>query len=389
MTVSTELEPPPGRVYLSAPDVGNLEETYLLDAVRSGWVAPQGPYLDAFEAELARRTGRQYAVALSSGTAALHLGLLELGVGPGDTVIVPTMTFVATANAVVYTGATPVFVDVAPDTGNLDPGTLADVLASMSRKGSPPSAVVAVDLLGRCAAYGEILEVCDRYGIPLLEDAAEALGSACERRPAGSFGAAAVLSFNGNKVATTSGGGALVTDDRRLARRIRHLATQAREPVTHYEHRELGFNYRLSNLLAAVGCAQLARLDGMIRRRRRLRDRYRAAFMHVRGTELFQGADDQEDNCWLTAVLVDEGSAGWRPRDLADALAAADIESRPLWKPMHLQPVFAGAPHHGGTVAEQLFRAGLALPSGSGLDSAAVARIEKTIASFVGEVAGQ
>jgi dTDP-4-amino-4,6-dideoxygalactose transaminase len=370
-------------VYLSAPDVGAREEELCVAALRSGWVAPLGPMVDAFEEALAARCARRYAVALSSGTAALHLALLELGAGPQDVVIVPTMTFAATANAVVYTGATPVFVDCDPLFGNLDPGLLEEALRSLRGQGQRVAAVVAVDLLGHCADYSQIATICQSAGVPLLSDAAEALGAAHNGRPAGSFGTAAVLSFNGNKVISTSGGGALLTDDERFAERIRYLSTQAREPVAHYEHTEIGYNYRLSNILAALGLAQLERLEEMLTRRRRLREGYRQLFADIEGVTVFQRECDAEDNCWLTAILVDPVTAPWKRGELAAALSAADVESRPLWKPMHQQPVFAGARTFLRGDADRLFAAGLALPSGSALSSVQVDRVHSLIRSFL------
>jgi dTDP-4-amino-4,6-dideoxygalactose transaminase len=371
------------RIYLSAPDVGAREEELCVAALRSGWVAPLGPMVDAFEEALAARCARRYAVALSSGTAALHLALLELGAGPGKVVLVPTMTFVATANAVVYSGATPVFVDCDPYSGNLDPGLLEEALRSLQRQGECVAAVIAVDLLGHCADYGQIEVICQSAGVPLLSDAAEALGASHAGRPAGSFGTAAILSFNGNKVISTSGGGALLTDDERFAERVRYLSTQARQQTTHYEHTEVGYNYRLSNVLAALGLAQLERLDGMITRRRRWREGYSEIFADVEGVEIFQRGCESEDNCWLTAILVDPVTARWKRAELAAVLNAADIESRPLWKPMHQQPVFAGARAFLRGDADRLFAAGLALPSGSALSSAQVDRVHTLIRSFL------
>jgi dTDP-4-amino-4,6-dideoxygalactose transaminase len=371
------------RIYLSAPDVGVREEELCVAALRSGWVAPMGPMVDAFEQALADRCARRYAVALSSGTAALHLALLELGAGPQDVVIVPTMTFAATANAVVYTGATPVFVDCDPHFGNLDPGLLEQALRSLQREGRHVAAVVAVDLLGHCADYLEIEPICRDAGVPILSDAAEALGARHAGRAAGSFGAAAVLSFNGNKVISTSGGGALLTDDERFAERIRYLSTQAREPVAHYEHAEIGYNYRLSNILAALGLAQLERLEEMIARRRRLREGYSQLFADIEGVEIFQRQSDAEDNCWLTAILVDPVTARWKREELAAVLGAANVESRPLWKPMHQQPVFAGARAFLRGDADRLFATGLALPSGSVLSSEQVDRVHGLIRSFL------
>ena len=371
------------RIHLSAPDIGGREEEMCVAALRSGWVAPLGPMVNAFEAALADVCGRRHAVALASGTAALHLGLVELGAGPGTFVVVPTMTFAATANAVVYSGATPVFVDCDPVTGNLAPELLREALQRLRRERSDVAAVIAVDLLGHCADYETIEDVCSQAGVPLLSDAAEALGSGRGGRPAGSFGDAAVLSFNGNKVISTSGGGALLTDDVRLAERVRYLASQARQPVSHYEHTEIGYNYRLSNVLAALGLAQLERLPSMLSRRRRLRQQYRDVFAEADGVQIFQGECDTEDNCWLTAILVDSVEARWKPEELEAALAAEDVESRPLWKPMHQQPVFTGARAFGGGNAERLFASGLALPSGSALTDDEITKVHTVIGDFL------
>lgn len=372
------------RVHLSAPDVGRREEELCVAALRSGWVAPLGPMVEAFERELANRCGRTHAVALSSGTAALHLALLELGAGPGTFVVVPTMTFVATANAVVYTGATPVFVDCDPDTGNVTAELVAEALDTLRAEGKVVSAVIAVDLLGHCADYGPIADVCRRAGVPLVSDAAESLGSGLAGRPAGSFGTAAILSFNGNKVVSTGGGGALLTDDAHIAARIRTLSTQARQPVSHYQHHEIGYNYRLSNVSAAIGLAQLERLGSMLARRRRLRRMYAELFAEVDGVRVFQGDDDNDDNCWLTAIVVDTEVTQWKTGDLEAALDHADIESRPLWKPMHQQPVYAGARAFVRGDADRLFTTGLTLPSGSSLRSTQLNRVCETIRAFLG-----
>jgi dTDP-4-amino-4,6-dideoxygalactose transaminase len=373
------------RVHLSPPDVGELEERYVLAALRSGWVAPVGPDLDAFESEVARRAGVANAVATSSGTAALHLALLSWRIGAGEVVIVPTLTFAATANAVAYTGATPYFVDCDPHTGNLDPGLLDEAITTLRAAGRSVRAAVPVDLLGKCADYGQIEKVAEQHRLPLLCDAAESLGAAHNGRPAGSFGQASALSFNGNKVLTTSGGGMLLTDDAGLARRARYLATQAREPVAHYEHAELGYNYRLSNILAALGRAQLCRLAEMIGRRRLIRDSYREAFAGLPGVRILGGDDDAEDNCWLSAVVVDPAVAGWSAADLGAALTALDIESRPLWKPMHLQPLYARAERLVTGAAQRLFETGLVLPSGSALSGADLSRVLTCVRSFVAE----
>ena len=369
---------------MSSPDVGKVEERFLLDAFRSGWIAPLGPDVDAFEREVADRVGVQHAAALASGTAALHLGLLTIGVRPGDVVVTSTLTFAATANAITYTGARPYFIDSEFESGNMDPELLEQALTELRTSGVRVAAIVPVDLLGKSADYTRILPIAERFGVPVLADAAEALGASHLGRPAGSFGHAAALSFNGNKIMTTSGGGMLLTDDEDLAARVRYLSTQARQPAVHYEHTEVGYNYRLSNLLAALGRAQLTRLDEMMARRRHVRDAYRALVAEVPGVEIFGGTDDAEDNCWLTSILINPATTGWTSVDVRNALAAADIESRPLWKPMHLQTVFADAPVLLNGTAERLFETGLTLPSGSALSEADVERVISVLDLFFG-----
>lgn len=354
-------------VLLSPPDTGALERDYVQRAMEGGWVAPAGPDLEAFEDEMAARLGVRRGVALSSGTAALHLALVSWGVGPGDTVPVSTLTFAASVNAIRYVGAEPWFVDSEIESGNIDPVLLDETIAKLRAAGRNVPCVIPVDLLGKCADHTEIAAVAERHGVRVLVDAAESLGASHAGRSAGSFGDASVLSFNGNKILTTSGGGMLLTDDDALADHVRKLSTQAREPVPHYEHVEVGYNYRLSNILAALGRAQLSRLDAMMARRRTFREGYREVFAGVPGVRLLGGEDDSADNAWLTAVLVDPELAGWDAAALGAALTEARIESRPVWKPMHLQPVYAefGASLTGP--ADRIFATGLTLPSGSGM----------------------
>lgn len=351
------------RILLSPPDVRGGERDAVAAAVESGWLAPLGPDLAAFEAELAAVCGTAHAVGLSSGTAGLHLALHARGIGAGDDVLVATFTFAATANAVVYTGARPVFVDAAASTWCLDVDLVADELAERARRGRLPRAVIAVDLYGQGPDYSQLEPLCREYEVLLIEDAAEAIGSQFDGKPAGSFGDIGVLSFNGNKLITTSGGGAVVVDDRAVADRIRHLATQARQPVAHYEHEEIGFNYRLSNVLAALGRAQLATLADRIADRRATREFYAEQLGCYDGVTLNPIPPGQASNCWLTCVTVDPERAPFRAADVIAVLADGDIESRPLWKPMHLQPVFAEAPRVGGGVSARLFETGVTLPS--------------------------
>lgn len=371
------------RIYMSSPDVGQLEEEALVRALRSGWVAPLGPEVDAFEQEVAERVGVAHGVALSSGTAALHLGLITLGVGPGDVVLTSTLTFAATANAIVYTGAEPYFIDALPDTGNMNPALLREALVSLRAAGERVGAIVPVDLLGKAVDYTSILAIADEFEVPVLADAAESLGATHRGKAAGSFGRASIVSFNGNKIMTTSGGGMLLTDDEEFAAHVRYLATQARQPVVHYEHIDIGYNYRMSNLLAALGRAQLSRLDEMIARRREMREAYKDLFRDVDGVEVFGADRDENDNVWLTSILVDERTSGWAPSRLSKALAQSSIESRPIWKPMHLQPVFIRARGSIDGTAETLFGVGLTLPSGSALSDSERARIISKLNEFL------
>ncbi len=351
------------RIYLSPPHLSGHELEYLRDAVDSNWVAPLGPHVDAFERELAELAGVPHALALSSGTAALHLALVVLGIGPGDEVACSSLTFSASANPIVYAGATPVFVDADPGTWTLDPDLLARALAERPTI----RAVVAVDLYGQCCDYVAIAPLCAEHGATLVQDAAESLGSWYGDAPAGAQGDVAAFSFNGNKVITTSGGGMLVSRNQEWIAHARKLSTQAREAAPHYEHTEIGFNYRLSNLLAAVGRAQLAVLPERIAARRRLNARYHELLAGARGISFMPEAAYGRGNCWLTCILVDPDEAGTDRETIRLALAAEDVESRPLWMPMHLQPVYRDAPAYGGEVSASLFERGLCLPSGSAL----------------------
>jgi len=367
------------RVYLSPPDVGEEERTLLLEALDSGWIAPLGPHVDMFERDLAQRVGVPHAVALSSGTAALHLAMLLAGVRPGDDVLVPTFTFVATANTASYLGARPVLVDCDVDTWQISPDLVAEELARRAAGGTLPRAVVTVDLYGQTADYGRLVPLCEEYGLPLIEDAAEALGATHRGQAAGSFGAVGVFSFNGNKIITTSGGGMLVSNDGDLARRARHLATQAREPEAHYEHVDLGFNYRMSNLLAALGVAQLRGLDRRLARRHAVNEAYRRALGGLPGISFMPRAGYGEPNDWLTCILVDPEHYGATRDDVRLALEERDIEARPTWKPLHLQPLFQGTPVVGGGVSAAVFERGLCLPSGSNLADADLGRVVEVI----------
>jgi dTDP-4-amino-4,6-dideoxygalactose transaminase len=378
------------RVLLSQADITELEAEAVYRAALSGWVTSLGPEVDAFERELAARVGVHAALALSSGTAALHLGLLGVGVRPGQLVLVSSMTFAASANAISYVGATPVFVDSLGD-GNLDPDLLVHAVDTLLAEGADVGAVMSVDLLGRCVDYDHLEPALASRGIPLVVDAAESLGAAVGGRAAGSFGQVAAVSFNGNKVMTTSGGGMLLSDDAELIDRARYLSTQARQPTPWYEHTEIGYNYRLSNVLAALGRAQLGRLDAMIARRRSIRDRYAAVLASVGGARLLHdcgalgaaGRDDLADNCWLTALVLDD-THSLDADTLVALLMGDDIEGRHLWKPMHLQPVFADHRAFATGVSERLFARGVALPSGSALRDEEVERVCAALTTHLG-----
>jgi len=367
------------RIYLSPPHLGGRERELLAEALESNWIAPLGPHVDAFEAELAAACGVGHAAALSSGTAALHLALLLAGVEPGDEVWCSDLTFVASANAAVYCGARPVFVDADPTTWTIDPALVAEELGRAARAGRLPRALIAVDLYGQCCDYERLAAACAEHGVALIEDAAEALGASYRGRPAGSFGACAVLSFNGNKVITTSGGGALVSDDPELAARARFLASQAREPAPHYEHAALGYNYRLSNLLAAVGRGQLATLGERVAARRRNFAFYRERLGDLPGIAFMPEAGYGEGNRWLTCLLVDPEAFGADREAVRRALEAEDVEARPVWKPMHLQPLYSGSRTLGGAVSERLFALGLCLPSGSSLTEGELDRVARIV----------
>jgi dTDP-4-amino-4,6-dideoxygalactose transaminase len=369
------------RVFLSPPEVGAEERRMLLEAFDSNWIAPTGPDVDAFEHEMAEKTGIAHAVALSSGTAALHLALLLAGVESGDEVLVPSFTFIASAAAVTYLGARPVFVDCSADSWNVDPGLVEEVLTKRAAVGRLPSAVISVDLYGETAEYAALETLCHRFGVPLIEDSAEALGSTYRRRAAGSFGVAGIFSFNGNKIITTSGGGMLVTQSLELAERARHLSTQAREPFSHFEHHTVGYNYRLSNLLAALGRAQLRGLDGRVERRKQIDAVYTDGLAGLPGITPMPRTAVGTSNYWLTCILIDPEAFGTDRERVRLALEAADIESRPTWKPLHLQPAFSGVTLVGPGHCARVFDRGLCLPTGSALSPADQSRVLEIIAA--------
>jgi len=355
-----------------------LEEAHVAEAFRSNWLSSVGPNLDAFEADFSERIGLP-SVALSSGTAALHLALRLCGVGAGDVVLCPTFTFVASTNPIAYLGGRPVLLDSERLSWNLDPNLLEDAFAKHRR----PKAVVVVHLFGQSADLAPIVALCERHGVPLIEDAAEALGALYRGRPVGSFGAAAAFSFNGNKIITTTGGGMLVSRTPAWVERARFWSQQARDPGVAFEHSELGYNYRMSNVLAGIGRGQLSVLDERVRQRRALAFRYRDAFADLEGIELMPQAEWGLHTNWLSCFLLDEVRLGCSRDQLLRGLAAQDIEARPVWKPMHLQPLYATAERFGGAVAEDLFARGVCLPSSSFLDNSTQDRVIEAVRSSV------
>jgi pyridoxal phosphate-dependent aminotransferase EpsN len=360
------------RIYLSPPHATGQELALVEDAFASNWLAPVGPHVDAFERDVADLVGVSHAVALSSGTAALHLAVKLLGIGPGDEVLCSTLTFSAAANAIVYEGATPVFIDADHASWTMDPVLLEEELSGSGRL---PRAVIVTDLFGQAADYAAILRICGRYGVPVIEDAAEALGAVCHGRMAGSFGRCGILSFNGNKIITTSGGGMLVSDEAEAIARAKFLASQARDPAPHYEHSVIGYNYRLSNVLAAIGRAQLDALPARVAARRRNFECYASLLGDLPGVEFMPEAPYGRATRWLTCLTIDPERFGADRDSVRLALDAEDIEARPLWKPMHLQPVFRHCRVRGGRVSEVLFERGLCLPSGSNLTAADLERV--------------
>jgi dTDP-4-amino-4,6-dideoxygalactose transaminase len=362
------------RILLSVPHMGGAEEQYVREAFASNWLSTVGPNITAFEQEFSRFIGLP-AVALGSGTAAIHLGLRLLGVGPGDEVFCPTLTFVATANPVIYQGGIPVFLDSDYDSWNLDPNILEDALRGRAARNRLPRALIVVHLFGQCADMDPILDLCNRYDIPVLEDAAEALGASYKGRPAGTFGVLSAFSFNGNKIITTTGGGMLVAQSPEMIAKARFWSTQARDPSLAYEHSEMGYNYRMSNVLAGIGRGQLQVLEERVRQRRGIAFRYRYAFSDLPGIELMPQAKYGLHTNWLSCFLIDEERFGVSRDALIHALDDANIESRPVWKPMHTQALFRDAQCYGGAVAEDLFERGICLPSSSSLPPAEQERV--------------
>jgi pyridoxal phosphate-dependent aminotransferase EpsN len=368
------------RILLSPPHMGGQEWQYLEEAFRSNWIAPAGPFIERFERRFAEYVGVKHAVAVSAGTAALHLALRLLEIQPGDEVLCSDFTFIASVSPVVHERATPVFIDSEPRTWNMDPALLVEVLADRARRGTLPRAVIVVHLYGQPADLDPIAKACAEYGVPLIEDAAESLGATYRGRHTGTFGRMAAFSFNGNKIITTSGGGMFVSDDANLTERARYFATQARQPVPYYEHLDAGYNYRLSNLLAAVGLGQMEVLDERVQARRSIARYYQAHLGDVSGIDFMPEPDFVRATRWLTCILVDPHAYGEDTNALRLRLEKANIESRPLWKPMHMQPVFKGCHTVGGCkVCEGYFTRGLCLPSGTGMTRSDLERIVSVI----------
>lgn len=359
------------RIYLSPPHMSGNEMAYIQNAFDTNWIAPLGPHVDAFEKELAAYVGLNDAAAVSSGTAAIHLALQLLDVKAGDTVFCSSLTFVASANPIVYVGATPVFIDSEPDTWNMSPQALEMALFDAVQTGKLPKAVIVVNLYGQSAKMDEIIELCNKFDIPVIEDAAESLGSTYKGRASGSFGKYGIYSFNGNKIISTSGGGMLVSNDVEGLNKARFLATQARDYAPHYQHSQTGYNYRMSNVLAGIGRAQLEVLEERVTARRAIFIGYVQELAHVPGIQFMPELSNTRSNRWLTALTLDEHEAGVSVEELLEALAEENIEARPVWKPLHMQPLFEGSsyyPHSDNeNVSEHLFQTGLCLPSGSSM----------------------
>lgn len=369
------------QVLLSTPHMGDSELEFVAEAFQTNWIAPLGPNVDAFERELAEMVGIGHAVALSSGTAAIHLSLVMLNVGPGDTVFCSTLTFAASANPIVYQGAQPIFIDSEPESWNMSPEALERALKAAKAEGRLPKAVLVVSLYGQSADIDPIAALCDQYGVPLIEDAAESLGARYKGKSSGTFGLMGIYSFNGNKIITTSGGGMLVTEDEQLAKQARFYATQARDPAPHYQHSKIGYNYRMSNILAGVGRGQLRVLDQRVEARRQVYNTYRAMLEDIDWLDWMPEPNWSYSTHWLTAATLAPHSpvtAG----ELIAQLSAEFVEARPVWKPMHLQPVFADNPYfpHGKTsVSDGLFERGVCLPSGSNMPEGSIERVATTI----------
>lgn len=374
------------KIWLSSPHMGGNEQKYINEAFEENWVAPLGPNVNGFENDLEKFLGGSAKVAaLSAGTAALHLALIECGVVHGDEVICQSMTFSASANPIAYCGATPVFVDSEPVTWNMCPKALREAIEDRIQKGTKPKAIIVVHLYGMPAKMDEITAIAKEFQIPVIEDAAEALGSTYKGQACGTFGRFGILSFNGNKIITTSGGGALVCHTQEDKDKAVFLSTQARDNAPHYQHSHIGFNYRMSNIVAGIGRGQMEVLNDRVAARRAMHNFYVDLFSNIEGVTVFsESTDDFYSNHWLSAVIVDPEITGKDREGLRHAFLEDNIESRPLWKPMHLQPIFETSPYYGGNVSEKLFDNGLCLPSGSNLSDDDRERITKVVHTYFG-----
>ncbi len=370
------------RLYLSPPHIGPDELAFVTEAFETNWVAPIGPHVDAFEREFAAHVGSKHAVAVSSGTAALHLALRLVGVERGDEVLVSDLTFCASVNPILYEGGVPVFVDSERASWNLDPTLVEDALKARAASGRQVKALVPVHLYGQTVDLDPLVELCERYGVAMVEDAAEALGATYKGRSPGTFGRAGIFSFNGNKIITTSGGGMLVTDDADLAAHAKKLATQARDDAPHYEHSEIGYNYRMSNVLAGIGRGQLRQLEDRVQARRRIFETYRQGLGDLPGVTFMPEAPWGRHTRWLTCLTIDPEAFGATREDVRLALEAENVEARPVWKPMHLQPAYRAYEVLGGAVGEEIFETGLCLPSGSAMTEADVQRVMEIVQSL-------
>ncbi|MEC9441531.1 MAG: DegT/DnrJ/EryC1/StrS family aminotransferase [Myxococcota bacterium] len=373
------------RIYLSSPHIGEQERAFVKEAFDTNWVAPLGPNVNGFEAEFCELVGSKHAAALSSGTAALHLSMILENIGQGDEVIVSSLTFVASVNPAVYEGAKPIFIDSERTSWNMDPELLVEVLEAKAKQNKLPKAVILVHLYGQAADIDPIKEACDRFGVTLIEDAAEALGATYKGKAPGSFGRCGIFSFNGNKIITTSGGGMLVSDDKEFIDHSRKLATQARDPAPHYQHTEVGYNYRLSNICAGIGRGQLRVLEDRVNARRANFDYYVEHLSDLPGITFAPEAPWGRHTRWLTCVTIDPEAFGTDRETLRQQLETRNIECRPVWKPMHMQPLFSECEMYGGEVAEELFAYGLCLPSGSNMDDAQRERVVDAIRHFCPE----
>lgn len=385
------------RIFISPPHTSGLEQEYIQEAFKANFIAPLGPQVDQFESELSQLTGIKHCLALNSGTAAIHLALHSLEIGPGDLVLASILTFIGGISPIKFLGATPVFIDSDSSTWNMDPDLLAEEIESLNKHGNLPKAVLVTDLYGQCADYDRIREVCEPFGIPIITDSAEAVGATYKGIHSGKGAEAAIYSFNGNKIITTSGGGMLASDDKDLIDFARFLSQQARDPAPHYEHTQIGYNYRMSNILAAIGLGQLDVLEKRVEKKREIFDFYYEALSELPGIEFMPEADYGRSNRWLTVILIDPDRFGSDREKIRLALEEEDIESRPIWKPMHLQPVFRvegdkaegrrlkdGKKRYpcrvvGGEVAEDLFDRGLCLPSGTAMTNSDLDRVIEVI----------